>query len=158
MNTQTVGTDVDDLRSQLHKCGSTQARYAQALSLLCEQAQARSGALFGMRGGALEPLTDLTGLAQDVVDFASGYLSAEIDHSAEATLTAADNLEDWGSGLSHGYVPLLLRTRDQEGELVVGLAVLDPGEGTFHPPRPAFIEALSDALLEGGELEPVRAA
>ncbi|MDD9941689.1 MAG: hypothetical protein OXU20_11655, partial [Myxococcales bacterium] len=150
--------DLVALRSRIEHCESDHERFQEVLSLLCEYAGARAGVLFGLRRGSVQALTDEGALGRGLTAFAQSYLSAEVDSSAEATLTMADNAGELAAALDNGYASVLLRAEDADGELIAGLAVLDAGDEPIGALASDFLGVLAELLLEHGELEFLRAA
>jgi hypothetical protein len=154
-------TELSAMRTALASCATLSERADCALSLLCQQAGAERGALFGIRARKLQPITSI--FAGDLVELAQAYLNAEIDSSVDAEKTQIDDandvtLSEAAPGSRGPYQPVVLRVLGEGDERIVGIAILRSQGPIRRVPAPQFVSALSEAMLEAGLVEAVRAA
>jgi len=161
---QDVDLDMDniyrDIRERLDQCDDSNECADRALEILADHCEANGGYLLGLQADGLRMLSNNTGdpAPQKLIEVANVYLDAELKDSTEATITVADENAAEGSNpafeLEDGTrVELVLVRSIQQGQpVVVGVAALSPVHSHLLAANPKVVHAISDALLEKGEV------
>lgn len=148
-------------------CRDRKQRTERILRLLIEHCGAAGGLLFGAQKNGLSCLSRTNdGFSQETESelkkLAELYLEAEIEESTIVTMTIVDHTAAQEAGsclaltLSDGkrFEPLVLTAKhnDEDKRLVVGLAALISGDERIKRPADELIYAISNALLENGDV------
>ena len=149
-----------ETRAQLDSYENSDKRAERALEILAEHCEAKGGILFGLQVEGLEMLSNYKkdSVPAQLIETVNAYLEAELKDSTEATITVADENAADGSNpsvvLEDGTVVelVLLHGLQQKQPVVVGVAALIPAHWHLLAINPQVIRAISDALLENGEV------
>jgi len=155
-----------DVSSSISECRDSDQRTQRALNLLLEHCDARSGYLFGLQEQGLTCLSESEGarVPDELQQLANDYFQAELEESVMVTMTALDEKVEAGQELkitlSDGqtFESVLLYSLDENRSIIVGLAVLVPKNNKLRAINPEFITAISDALLDTGDVVSMYAA
>jgi len=161
---QQIDPEIDKIytetRARLDSYRDFSQRAGRALEILKDHCEAKGGYLFGLRADGLAILSKHEGdsVPKQLIETLSVYLEAELKESTEATITVADENAAQGSNpsfvLQDGQVAelVLMHGLQQNQSVVVGVAALIPAHGRLLAANPQVVRAISDALLESGEI------
>ncbi|MBN1655717.1 MAG: hypothetical protein JXA30_18275, partial [Deltaproteobacteria bacterium] len=161
---QSKGLEIDsmyrDTRAQLDSCRDSDQRAECAFEILADHCEAKGGYLYGLQVDGLRTLWNENGnpVPQQLLETVRVYLEAELKDSTEATITEADEHAAEGSNpayvLEDGTRVELVSVHglQQNQPVVVGVAALVPARGQLLAADPQVVRAISDALLEKGDV------
>jgi hypothetical protein len=130
------------------------------LEIMAQHYDAQSGYLFGLQADGLQFISgkNTNRVPEQLLKLVKAYLEAELEDSSEATVTMAD--ENAADGKSTAFTldegitfeAVLVQGIKQDRSIVVGVAALIPANGHLRTANPKVVYAISDALLDKGDV------
>lgn len=149
-----------DIRLRLERCRDARDRADCALEILTEHYGAKGGYLFGLQDDGLRLLSSrhTDRMPQRLLRSVTVYLEAELEDSNRASMTLADENAAVGKGAvftlddEPAFESVVLYGFKRGRLVVTGVAAITPTNGSFKADDSEVLHAISDALLEKGDV------